>query len=321
MTHLPAGSDIVALGENGVALFDHGVSALWNAAAPAFSRNYEFSAEFASLYEGMSQQACIAMKVPLSDGLGASVIYMPFFSGAIPLQDTLPESYLARLGNLNLRANGTAEGMFSNNQHLVIASIGKLMNLSMPRTAGTGYPLPLEIGGGISFKSYWQTMNPNNLTRMAMNVNLDVGFGVRMGLDYDLGRKEVSRQLILGIAARDFLPSPVIWIDSRDEYNPDRSYREEVTPSLYGGITYVDKTRILGGNWTLTVAADRQYRTIYHFGAQGEFWNLIAFRLGLSDNTPTIGAGITYRKYFLDYSFKFDELAYSYVRLSAGIKL
>jgi hypothetical protein len=156
---------------------------------------------------------------------------------------------------------------------------------------------------------------------MGMNVNLDAGVAVRMGLDYDLARKEVSRQLILGMAVRDFLPSPVIWIDSRDEYNANQEYREEVTRSFYGGLTYIDKSHILGANWTFTTAVDRQYKTAYHFGAETKFWDCIAFRAGLSDQTPTVGAGITYRNYFLDYSFKFDELAYSYVRLAAGIRL
>jgi hypothetical protein len=321
MTRLPAGSDVVGLGENGVALPRHAVSSFWNPAAPAFTRNYEFSAEFADLYEGMSQQACIAMMVPLSEGLGASILYMPFFSGPISLQDSLPGTYQSRLGNTNLRADGSSQGVFSNNQHLVAVAIGKVLTMSMPRSAGTGYPLPLEVGVGCSFKTFWQTMNPNQQTRMGMNVNLDAGLGVRIGLDYNLTRKAVSRELFLGVSVRDLLPSPVIWINSRDEYNSSSEYREEVTRSYYSGIVYVDKSNILGANWTLLVAMDRLYQTAYQFGVEAQFWNTIAFRIGLSDQIPTIGAGITYGKYFLDYSFKFDELAYSYVRLTAGIRM
>jgi hypothetical protein len=33
-----------------------------------------------------------------------------------------------------------------------------------------------------------------------------------------------------------------------------------------------------------------------------------------------VGAGIRYKRYFLDYSFRFDELAYSVARIAAGVQ-
>jgi hypothetical protein len=318
-THLPLGSDIVALGETGVVLPRHAVASIWNPATPAFMSNYEFSTEFADLYGGMSQHGCIAMAVPLSEGLGASALYMPFLSGPIDRYDTLQGIATDRQDG-SLRPDGTPLSSFTNNQHLIVVSVGKLFSFSMPRSSDASFPLPFEIAAGASFKSFWQTMKPDTLLRMGMGANLDAGVILRVGLDYHLVRKEVSRQLFFGASARDFLPSPVVWVRSRDEYNPSDEYREEITKSYYTGISYVDKSGILGGNWTLTAALEKRYRLSWHYGAEAEFFNMIAFRGGLSDRIPSVGAGIRYDRYYLDYTFRFDELAFSYVRLAAGIR-
>jgi hypothetical protein len=303
-----------------VVLPRHGVASLWNPATPAFLTKYEFSAEFADLYEGLSQHGCVAMAVPLSGGLGASAMYLPFLSGPIDANDTLLGTWTQRREtNPEWRPDGSARSTFTNNQHLIVLSVGKLFSFNMPRSSDAGFPLPFEIGAGASFKSFWQTMKPDSLLRMGMSANLDAGVIMRVGLDYNLTRKEVSRQLLLGASARDFLPSPVVWVKSRDEYNPSNEYREEITRSYYSGLSYVDKSGNFGGNWTLTAAFEKRYQLTWHYGVEAEFWDMIAFRAGLSDRVPSVGAGIRYKKYFLDYTFRFDELAYSYVRLAVGM--
>jgi hypothetical protein len=320
MTHLPVGSDIVALGETGVVLPRHGVASLWNPATPAFFEKYELSAEFADLYEGMSQQGCLTMAMPISEGVGTSVMYLPFFSGPIDFYDTLQGTWSQRQGDQSLLPDGNAQSSFSNNQHLLILSIAKLFSHAMPRAPDAGFPLPFEIGAGCSFKSFWQTMKPDSVLRMGMSVNLDAGMIMRIGLDYNLKKKEVSRQLLFGVSARDFLPSPVVWINSRDEYDPEQEYREIITPSYYSGLSYVDKSGDFGGAWTITAAIEKRYALTYHYGIEAEFRDKIAFRAGLSDKIPSVGAGIKYKRYFLDYTFRFDELAFSYVRLAFGVR-
>jgi hypothetical protein len=322
MTRLPVGSDAVALGEvTGVVLPRHASSSFWNPASAAFMRHYEVTGEGAELYDNLSRQACAAVAVPITGGLGITALYAPLFSGPIAQYDTLKGIYKDRLQNEALRADGSSLGEFLNNQHLVIVSVGKLLALTMPRPAQGGFPLPLDIGAGCSFKTGWQTMNPAGVTRMSMNVNLDAGITARVGLDYDLHRKNVSREVLVAAAIRDFLPSPVVWIGSRDEYNVGEVYREFIEPSYYCGCSYVDRSGILWARWTLLAAVVKQYKITYHYGIESEFWNIIAFRAGLSDRVPTLGAGIRYRKLFLDYSFKFDDLAYSYVRLTVGVGL
>ena len=312
MTYLPAGSDIASMGDAGVVLPLRATASLWNPAASSLQQRYEFSAEVADLYHGLSRQACFSGHIPVQGNIGASLIYMPFFSGEIPFYDTLEGTYQERIMDPGARSDGQPQGFFRNNQHYVVLSLGKLFSFYLPRTPGTGVPLPLEIAAGINFKGFFQSMNPENVKRLGMGANLDAGLLGRIGLDYDLKKKEVCRNLILGISLRDFLPGEIVWINSM------RNYREPFRLSQYYGIAYQDKSGDLVGNWTIALALEKRYGTSYHGGIEAEFWNTVSFRAGFSGRTPTLGAGIHYKQYYMDYAFRFDEIDLSYIRLTMG---
>lgn len=313
LTHLPIGADIAAQGDAGVVLADRSVSSYWNPGASSYLSTYEVTAEVADLYSGLSQQGCFSVHVPMQNKTGVAITYIPFLSGDIERQDSLSGTYQQRLFDQNLRADGSNKGLFQNNQHLLLLSIGKLFTFQLPRIPGTGYPLPLDIGVGLNLKGLWQIMNPDEKIRMGMNTNLDAGFISRIGVDYNILKKEISREVMLGFTARDFLQSKVMWINS------PIGYSEQTHVSYYAGVAFADRSGDLGFNYKLSLSLEKEYKLTYHAGIETEFWNLVAFRAGISDRTPTLGAGIRYKKFFLDYAFRFDELDISYLRLAMGV--
>jgi hypothetical protein len=191
-------------------------------------------------------------------------------------------------------------------------ALAKRFNLPVPRPTSYSYPLPMELAIGLSFKGYWQTMNIQKKMRMGMNFNCDVGCLLHIGVDYDILKQRTSREIFAGISVKDALGTKVIWLHSPSDY------QERVDRVEYVGFSYVDKTGILGANWTLTIAGERFYKKTIHCGIEAQFWNMIAFRAGLSDKIPVLGMGVQYKKISLDYAFSFDDLAYSPVRLSLG---
>lgn len=312
MTHLPAGADISAMGDAGVVLPRKAAAALWNPASVSMTRYTEISAEIADIYHGLSKQGCFALRFPVQSRASASIMYLPFFSGDIPLFDSLSGTYQELLENDKLRSNGVPLGYFRNNQHLIILSLGKAFNLKLPRMAGNGLPRPFDLSAGLSLKGYWATMDPKGIRRIGAGVNADAGVIASIGLDYDLARKETSRVLMMGITIRDFLPTEIIWVHSPLQYSEKTRY------SHYYGIAFVDKSGDLGGNWTFALALDKYYSTTYRVGVEAEFWNTAIFRAGLSGNTPTLGAGVRFKRYFMDYAFRFDKIDFSYLRLTLG---
>lgn len=314
MAHLPAGTDVAALGDAGVVLYRHAISSHWNPAVSGLLDKFELSAEIADLYHGLSNQACFAVHVPVQNQLGVSLLYLPFFSGEIALQDSLEGTEQSRQLDQSLRADGSVKGFFRNNQHLMLLSSGKTFSYSLPRAAGSGYPLPIEFTLGLSTKIYWQTMNPGDIRGLGIGVNGDIGFIGRVGIDYDLVKKEVCREIVIGASIHDILPGKIIWVNSND------NYKEPVQISQFYGISYIDKGDFFPGNWTVVLALKKQYEITWHGGIEAQFWNTVAFRAGLSGKTPTVGAGIHYKYYFIDYAFRFDSIDFSYLRITLGVR-
>lgn len=311
MAQLPAGTDAAALGDAGVVLYRHAVGAHWNPAVSGVLEKYEISAEVANLYHGLSNQACFAAHIPVQK-VGVSLMYLPFFSGDIALQDSLIGTEPGRLIDQSLRADGSVKGYFRNNQHQITIAAGKNYSLSLPRVPGSGYPLPIEFTLGLSTKIYWQTMNPGNVRGLGIGFNSDIGFIGRIGIDYDLTRKEVSREFSIGVSVHDIFPTKIKWVNSIDDY------KEPVKVSQFYGMAYIDKSYNIPGDWTIALAIKKQYELTWHGGIEALFWDMAAFRVGISDRMPTVGAGIRYKYYFLDYAFRFDKIDFSYLRITLG---
>lgn len=315
MAHLPAGAEIAAMGDVGVVLPKRASSVIWNPASVSFARQIEISAEIADIYHGLSRQACFALRMPHQGQIASSIVYVPFLSGDIPFFDSLPSTYEESLSDVSLRSNGVPKGYFQNNQHMMILTLGKMLSLKMPTIPGSGLPRPLNISAGLSLKGYWQTMNPKDKKYMGVGVNADLGVMASIGLDYDLSKKATSRNIILGIAVRDFIPAEIIWVHS------PLGYREKIRYSQYYGISYVDKSGDLGGNWTFALGLDKQYTTSFRLGLEAEFWNIAVFRAGLSGKIPTLGAGVHYKRYYVDYAFRFDKVDFSFFRMTLGVHI
>jgi hypothetical protein len=312
LNRLTVGSRTAAMGAAGVALPFDATGIIWNPAASSFATGSELAAEYASLFGGMSNKACAAFRTPLQEEMSVGLLYEPFLSGDIAQWDSLPGSYLERQMDPSMRADGSRVGTFSNTQHLLLMALAKRFTIPIPRPSSYSYPLPIELAVGLSFKGFWQTISLQKKTRMGMNFNCDIGCLLHVGIDYDIQKQMTSREIFIGLSLKDALGTKVIWLHSPVDY------QEKVDRVEYVGLSYVDKTRILGANWTISLAGENYYARTFHCGIEAQYWDMISFRAGLSDKVPVLGVGVLYRKISLDYAFSFDDLAYSPVRLSLG---
>jgi hypothetical protein len=314
INNIPGSCRVAAMGDAGVALPLDAAGAFWNAASHAYLKDYEISAEYAKLYGGLSSNACGAFHVPLQEQMSVDAFYTRFQSGDIKQWDSLAgESELYRLLHQEFRADSTYNGLFSNDQNLIILSVAKVFPLPIPRPTSYSYPLPIDLSAGVNFKGFWQTMNPSGKTRMGMNINADAGILLRISIDYDLKKKQVSREIYAGVGVKDFLGTRVVWLNSPE------NYQETVDMSQYFGVSYIDKTHFLAANWILSFAIKRSYDITYHGGIEAQIADMVSFRIGISNRVFTCGAGIAYKNYSFDYAFRFDELENSPMRLSLRV--
>ncbi len=317
-SRLPVGTDVSAMGDAGVVLSRHVTGNIWNPAAASFLKRYEFSIEGADLYQHLSQHGCFAGTAPLPDNYGVSICYLPFYSGRIQMYDTIPEATM-----LSGIQSHQPTGFIRNYQHLGVLSFARKFPMLLPRTSVTDLPLPLDLSIGCNMKVYAQTMSPYGILYIGMGYNADIGFQARIGLDSDIKTNEVLREIWLGATIRDVLPSDFIWVCSRKNrlISSPEDYREPFNYAQYYGIAYVDRSGDLFAHWTVALAIQKEYALTYHGGVEAGFWNTVYFRGGFSGRTPTCGAGLHYKNFFIDYALRFEEIAFSFIRLSIGIIL
>jgi hypothetical protein len=291
----------------------------------------EFWLEGARLYT-ISNRAAGALSIPIQTHMSTGVLYESFFSGEISMWDELPGTHQQRLEDPSLRADGSREGAFRNNQHLLYANFSRLFAFSLPRPSGLHYPFPLEIYIGANVAAHVQTFLFSSKTRMGMNINADLGALVRLGVDYDLDTKQISRWLNFGACVKNVFPTSMMWIYANDP----EEYTEPVYNSQFFGISYIDKSGLLNANWIVGASIHRSvqgeevvfeedtigtrvYVSTYHVGLEAELFEMVSIRGGLSDMVPCLGAGIRWRNFRLDYTFRFDTVNFSPVQLGIGV--
>ncbi len=310
LNRVPAGCRLVAMGNAAAALPGHAMACSYNPGLAAFAESREIRLEGAKLYGGISDFGALAGIAPMQADLALGVLYAGLLSGDIEQYDSLPGTHQQRL------YSGVREykslGVFHNNHHAIGVTIAKKLGLPVPRPEGFTAPIPVDVGAGVNFRYYWQTMTPADKVRMGMNVNMDVGAALRIGVDYDLHQQQPSRELIIGAAVQDVLPTRVIWLHSYE------NYEELVERTVYSGIAYCDNSGIFWADWVISLAVHRQYATTLHIGIEALVWDLVAIRLGLSNKTPSFGAGVQTRFFTVDYACSFDEINATPLRLGLG---
>lgn len=314
---LPVGADVAAMGDVGVVLLRRVYSTLWNPAAASFIDRYEITMEGADLYGHLSQHGCIAATAPIHKNIGAAISYQPFYSGIIEEYDSVSSSVIE-----SGIKTFSPTGYFKNYHHLFTLSSARKVSYILPRVSETDIKRTADFAAGLNIKAYLQTMNPKGYRYIGAGYNFDLGLAARIVLDTDLKSGEMRREFVAAATIRDFFPSKVRWVSSVKTrlYNSPQNYTEPFSSSQYYGIAYVDKSGDFFVDLTLALSLHKEYGEVtYHGGIEAEILKMVSFRLGFSDRIPTLGSGVRYKNFFIDYALRFDEINPSYIRLTLGL--
>lgn len=317
-TNVDIGVRAIAMGGTGVSLTGGGITSYWNPSLISLDPHYKVFVEGSRLYGGLSNIGSANAVVPINKGPHLGLLYDAFFSGDITQWDSLPGTATDRLYNPELRPTAqSGRGVFHNNSHIAAVTAAKSFSLSLPRPQGFSVPFPVDVAGGINFKYHWQTLTPDDDVRIGMNVNVDVGVSARIGVDFDLQSQTVSREIVIGLAVKNALPTKETWLGSYEDYG------ETVDASYYYGMSYADRSGFLFADWTVAVSLERAYKTSAHIGLEALFWDHVAFRAGVDNRIPTVGAGVQFKlgpldMIAIDYALVFNELAITPLCLSVG---
>jgi hypothetical protein len=181
---------------------------------------------------------------------------------------------------------------------------------------GTGNPpIPYDTVGTKDVLFYINGAKGNDRFSYGANIKVfyrDLAVITGIGGGVDLGLVLKMNYLVIGLAVRDFILSPIVWSNGT---------KETIVPKLSLGIAPVIPLEKI--NSVITLECDF-IKTLdidgfsINMGFECAYKDLIFGRTGIYDGNYTIGAGLKYKKFSLDYALiTHSELKNSH-KISAG---
>ncbi|MDH4211163.1 MAG: hypothetical protein OEV79_06905 [candidate division WOR-3 bacterium] len=178
-------------------------------------------------------------------------------------------------------------------------------------------PIPYDTVGTADFLFYINGSKGNDRFSVGANIKVfyrDLNAITGYGGGLDLGVAYKVEYLRVGLAVRDFVLSPLIWSSGT---------KETILPKIALGVAPVLLLRAI--NSTVTLEADI-VKTIdvvgfdVNLGLEYGYRDLLFGRMGIYRGNYTLGIGLQYKKFSLDYAFMAHPDLNNSNKLSAGIR-
>ena len=178
-------------------------------------------------------------------------------------------------------------------------------------------PIPYDTVGTADFILYINGSRGNDRFSYGVNIKVfyrDLNAITGYGGGLDLGVAYRIDHLRVGLAVRDFVLSPLIWSSGT---------KETILPKIALGVAPVLPLRAI--NSTLMLEAD-VVKTIdvagfdVNLGIEYGYRDLIFGRMGIHRGNYTLGLGLQYKAFSLDYAFMAHPNLDNSNKLSAGIR-
>jgi hypothetical protein len=178
-------------------------------------------------------------------------------------------------------------------------------------------PIPYDTVGTADFLFYINGSKGNDRFSVGANIKVfyrDLNAITGYGGGLDLGIAYKLDYLRIGFAVRDFVLSPLIWSSGT---------KETILPKIALGVAPVLPLRAI--NSTLTLEADI-VKTIdvvgfeVNLGLEYGYRDLLFGRMGIHRGNYTLGIGLQYKKFSLDYAFMAHPDLNNSNKLSAGMR-
>lgn len=297
LNRIGAGVSANAMGNAFTAAQPEAVHIYWNCANLANLSNRQLYFSHTGLYGNIATYNSFILALPLYSGVSIGAGYLRYEDADIPRFNSLAGTQSDRENSLNARPDGTYEETFSSVQDEILVSTAKQYLIDLPRVAFYSIPAPLSISLGGTFKFYRNVLDQY----YGLNANMDAGIIAQLGLEVNPKTRFIERMICVGASLQDILGTPVSW-----QYS---DYREETQYNYRVGISYIERTPIMHGQLQICADVEKQYDRIDHVGIEYFLFNVFAIRAGLNNRYPTVGAGVKYNYFRIDYAYSFYSLA------------
>ncbi len=224
----------------------------------------------------------------MAGGGTVAINWTRFAVDDIPLFPELKgSSFAERNKDLSLRPDGTALGYIKDVEDVFYFSFAKTLESILPLGWWYG-DLPITIPFGINFKLLRQKLGEAS----ASGMGVDAGIMIKFNLGTLVNQRRLG-DFAFGFSVLDMTKTAVIW-NTRHE---DRIRRASLFGMSYSQPLWV-KNSALNFYYTLSQKYGRDNLFGLEFAVRGT-----AVRLGKNNAGLTAGAGIHWRRFYVDYAF------------------
>jgi hypothetical protein len=281
------------------------ISAMYyNPAGISMIKSRQFGAQYTNMYQDLAYQHFIGYNHSLFAGLSVAagwsrigVENIDKTNNGTVTADILRDR--AEETDYDLRLLMPLIGTFSNNNDVFYLSIAKnnLLQLDM----GWQYlEVPIEIPVGLTFKYINQSLDIYSGSGIGFDLGTMLRFKLRDLLNYSwLGYFTYS------FTVKDLFGTKIKW-------DTPTQPEDQIETYIFNGFTFNQPIDAIDSELNLMAMHSTKYDGEWHFGGEVVYDELIALRAGYWREEFTMGAGIKYWMFDLDYAFLPHDLGGSH---------
>lgn len=288
---IPIGGKALGLGGAFTAIADDGTAFYWNPAGVGLVQNKLLSAMYSSQYGSIGSPGAnfyfAGWTMPIS-GIGVSANWIRLAVNDIPLHADLRQ-YTSLEQRYRLVKESQGGETFSDVEDAFVFTFAR--NNKVELDLGWSYfKFPIEIPVGVNVKLLRQSLYDTDAT----GIGIDAGVMLRMNLK-DFFFSEHWPEVTVAAVLKDIGGTRLTWSQSQRVESVGAS--ETFGVAMFQPITAIDSK--------LTLSMDYSTRDVdaFSFGAELKYKRQFSFRSGLNASAVTVGAGVDFNFFDVDYAY------------------
>ena len=319
---LSIGARAMAMGDAFVSVANDGSAFYWNPAGAAGLPRAEVSGMYASLFKGLVRHFQLGFTRPLYGAAAVSVNWVRLSVPDIPFYDSEwldPQSAygtydqrVAQAGNdpygfwAQYALTAEPQGFSNSNDDAIFITLAKQNKVDLD-FGWQYFVIPITIPLGFNVKLIRQSLFENK----GSAIGFDAGGMIQFGFD-DLFNDSKLGKFSFGLAAKDLFNTKITW-------NTDSRHADQIKRSWDLGFSYLQPLPKISSQLLLAYAFQKKYETVHNFGLEYLYYNRLAIRFGLANETFTAGIGIHLSVFQIDYAFRSHDLGATH-RINTAIQ-
>ena len=306
---LGVGARPLALGGAAAAMQNTGETFYYNPASLGLLQkphiNLMYAPTFGSVSAPLASYNYVGLAYPMPGGGTIAANWTRFAVDDIPLYPELSgKSFSERNSNLGLRPDGSTLGYIQDVEDVFYFSFAKTLESILPLGWWYG-DLPITMPFGLNFKLLRQKLGDAS----ASGMGIDVGLMIKFNFGTLVNQRQLG-DLSFGFSFLDITKTAIIWnTQHEDRIEQTQMFGMQYSQPLWFSDSQLDLF------YTYYHKYERRHLAGIEFAVKG-----IAVRLGKNDAGLTSGAGLHWKRIFVDYAFVTNSFQDVH-RLSCSISL